>query len=259
NAIRNADPVGLQYILDIPKETWPNLYIPMSRICLEIPYTYREEAEKSQVHLTPWSTDHCESRKFVADSLTCRVRTSRHHFLMTSYGKTNYVNIEDGACFCRRWQTIGIPCEHRVRALGLANVDPTIHVSEYFTNDTYKAIYEPICIHIRGIEQWKILKTDLRDRTPILTIRAGRPRTQRKRREKMPGLVTKLRFYSRYQKNRYNRCSCKLLSILSDDNTRPTMTPSFAMSTEPPVSSQMKMLQSVCTKYFGYSMYHLFV
>ncbi|KAF6168773.1 hypothetical protein GIB67_012171 [Kingdonia uniflora] len=31
NVIRNTDPVGLQYILDIPKETWFNLYIPMSR------------------------------------------------------------------------------------------------------------------------------------------------------------------------------------------------------------------------------------
>ncbi|KAF6144851.1 hypothetical protein GIB67_001862 [Kingdonia uniflora] len=31
NAIRNKNPVGLQYILGIPKETWSNLYIPMSR------------------------------------------------------------------------------------------------------------------------------------------------------------------------------------------------------------------------------------
>ncbi|KAF6151404.1 hypothetical protein GIB67_020628 [Kingdonia uniflora] len=109
NAIRNTDPVGLQYILGIPKETWSNLYIPMSRyrvtytnhaegwnnvilkvkdlpihvfieelrrICSEMSYTYREEAEKSQARLTPWATDYSESRKFVVDSLTCRVRTS---------------------------------------------------------------------------------------------------------------------------------------------------------------------------------------
>ncbi|KAF6174999.1 hypothetical protein GIB67_026487 [Kingdonia uniflora] len=31
NVIRNTDPVGLQYILGIPKETWYNLCIPMSR------------------------------------------------------------------------------------------------------------------------------------------------------------------------------------------------------------------------------------
>ncbi|KAF6158987.1 hypothetical protein GIB67_042068, partial [Kingdonia uniflora] len=31
NAFQNTDPVGLQYILSIPKETWSNLYIPMSR------------------------------------------------------------------------------------------------------------------------------------------------------------------------------------------------------------------------------------
>ncbi|KAF6167879.1 hypothetical protein GIB67_027657 [Kingdonia uniflora] len=86
NVIQNTDPVGLQYILGIPKETWSNLYILMSRygvaytnhveswnnvilkvrylpihvfieklrrICLEIYYTYREEAEKSQACLTP--------------------------------------------------------------------------------------------------------------------------------------------------------------------------------------------------------------
>ncbi|KAF6142557.1 hypothetical protein GIB67_039521 [Kingdonia uniflora] len=64
-------------------------------------YTYREEAEKSQVRLMPWAMDHCESKKFVADSLTCRVRTSRHHFQMTSYGKTDSVNIKDGTCSYR--------------------------------------------------------------------------------------------------------------------------------------------------------------
>ncbi|KAF6142756.1 hypothetical protein GIB67_018467 [Kingdonia uniflora] len=31
NVIHNTDPVGLQYILGIPKETWFNLYISMSR------------------------------------------------------------------------------------------------------------------------------------------------------------------------------------------------------------------------------------
>ncbi|KAF6145350.1 hypothetical protein GIB67_016811 [Kingdonia uniflora] len=174
NAIRNNDPVGLQYKLGIPKETWSNLYNPMSRygvaytnhveswnnvilkvrdlpihvfieelhkICSEMSYTYREEAEKSQARLTPWVANHCESKKFVADSLTWRVRTSCHHF---------QVNIEDGTCSCRWWQTRGIPCEHGVHALGLANVDSTTRVSEYYINSTYKAVYEPIWIPIRG-------------------------------------------------------------------------------------------------------------
>ncbi|KAF6161274.1 hypothetical protein GIB67_009161 [Kingdonia uniflora] len=125
----------------------------LRRICSEMSYTYREEAEKSQAHLTPWDTDYCESRKFMANSLTCRVRTSRHHFQMTSYGITDLVNIKDGTCFCRWWQTMSIPCKHEIHALGLANVDPTVRVSEYFTNDTYKAVYEPIWIPIREIEQ----------------------------------------------------------------------------------------------------------
>ncbi|KAF6152406.1 hypothetical protein GIB67_038029, partial [Kingdonia uniflora] len=100
----NIDPVGLQFI-GIPKETWSNLYIPMSR----------EEAEKSEARLTPWVTDHY------------------------------------GTCSCRWWQTMGIPYEYGVRALDLANVDPAIRVSEYFTNDAFKAVYEPIWIPIRGI------------------------------------------------------------------------------------------------------------
>ncbi|KAF6150260.1 hypothetical protein GIB67_017160 [Kingdonia uniflora] len=91
---------------------------------------------------------------------------------------------------------MGIPCEHGVRALGLANIDSTTRVSEYFINNTYKVVYEPIWISIRGIEQWENLKTNPRIRAPIPTVQAGRPRTQRKRREKMPGLVTKLRFCS---------------------------------------------------------------
>ncbi|KAF6147310.1 hypothetical protein GIB67_009793 [Kingdonia uniflora] len=177
NAIRNIDPVGLQYILGIPKEIWYNLYIIMSRygaaytnhveswnnvilkvrdlpiqvfieelrrICSEMSYTYREEAEKSQARLTLWATDHCESKKFVADSLTYSVCTSRHYFQMTSYSITDSVNIDDGTCSFCWWQTMAIPYEHGVFALGLANVDPTTRVSEYFTNDTYKAIYEPI-------------------------------------------------------------------------------------------------------------------
>ncbi|KAF6155300.1 hypothetical protein GIB67_019826 [Kingdonia uniflora] len=75
----------------------------LSRICSEISYTYRKEAEKSQACLTSWATDHCESKKFIADSLTCRVRTSRHHFQITSYGRDDYVNIEDGTCSCCWW------------------------------------------------------------------------------------------------------------------------------------------------------------
>ncbi|KAF6152956.1 hypothetical protein GIB67_039663 [Kingdonia uniflora] len=170
----------------------------LCRIYSKISYTYREEAEKSQARLTSWATDHCESIKFVADSLTCRVRTSRHHFQMTSYGRADFVNIEDDTCSCRCWQTMGIPCEHGVRALSLINVDPTIRVSEYFINDTYKVVYKPIWIPIRGIKQYKILKTDLRVRVPIPIVQVGRPYTQRKRREKMSGIVTKLRFFSRY-------------------------------------------------------------
>ncbi|KAF6170916.1 hypothetical protein GIB67_014733 [Kingdonia uniflora] len=194
-----------------------------------------KEAEKSQARLTPWATDQCESRKFVVDSVTYRVCTLRHHFQMTSYGKTDSVNIEDGTCSCRWWQTMGIPCEHGVRALGLANVDPTTRVSEYFTNNSYTVVYEPIWIPIRGMEQWKILKTDPRVRAPIPIVQAGRPHTQRKKMEKIPHLVTKLRFSSRCQKSRHNRRSYKLLPIPSDDNKRPIMAPSFTMSTEPPV------------------------
>ncbi|KAF6136276.1 hypothetical protein GIB67_042761 [Kingdonia uniflora] len=108
---------------------------------------------------------------------------------------------------------------------------------EHVLSNEYKivVVYEPIWIPIRGIEQWKILKTNPRVHAPILTVRAGRPRTQRKRRGKMSGLVTKLRFCSRCRKNGYNRRSCKLLPISSDDNTCLTMTPSFTISTEPPV------------------------
>ncbi|KAF6160222.1 hypothetical protein GIB67_016658 [Kingdonia uniflora] len=112
------------------------------------------------------------------------VLSNEYKIVMTSYGRTDYVNIEDGIFSCRWWQAMGIPCEHGVRALDFANVDPTTCVSEYYTNNTYKAVYEPIWIPIRGIEQWKILKTDLHVRAPIPTVRAGRPRAQRKRSEK---------------------------------------------------------------------------
>ncbi|KAF6141085.1 hypothetical protein GIB67_006530 [Kingdonia uniflora] len=154
---------GVAYINHV--ESWNNVILKVRDLPIHVfieelhiiyskmSYTYREEAEKSQARLTPWATDHCESRKFVIDSITCRVRTSRHHFQMTSYARTDSVNIEDGTCSCRWWQTMGIPCKHGVRALGLANVYPTTRVSEYYTNNTYKAVYEPIWIPIRGIEQ----------------------------------------------------------------------------------------------------------
>ncbi|KAF6150284.1 hypothetical protein GIB67_033983 [Kingdonia uniflora] len=140
-----SDLVGLQYILGIPKETWSNLYIPMTRYGV----TYINNVES-------WN------------NVILKI---------TSYGRTDSVNIEDGICSCCWWQTMGIPCKHGVRALGLADIDPTIRVSEYFTNNTYKAVYEPIWIPIRGIEQWEILKTDTRVRAPIPTVRAGRPLT----------------------------------------------------------------------------------
>ncbi|KAF6142035.1 hypothetical protein GIB67_038003 [Kingdonia uniflora] len=96
----------------------------LRRIYSEMSYTYREEAEMSQARLTPWATDHCESRKFLADSLTCKVRTTRRHFQMTSYGRTDSINIEPGTYSCHWWKTMGIPCEQRVHALCLTNADP---------------------------------------------------------------------------------------------------------------------------------------
>ncbi|KAF6146374.1 hypothetical protein GIB67_020468 [Kingdonia uniflora] len=207
NDIRNAYPVGLQYILGIPKETWSNLYIPKSSCMISFVIGIRsfgilllwEEAKKSQARLTPWATDHCESRKLIADSLTCKM------VLVLVVGGKQWVY--------------------------LVNTEYALWVLLML----YKAVYEPIWIPIRGIEQWKILKTDPRVRTPIPIVRAGRPRMQRKRREKISGLVTKLRFCSRCQTNGHNRHSCKLLPIPSDGNTRPTMAPSFMISIEPPV------------------------
>ncbi|KAF6155261.1 hypothetical protein GIB67_019787 [Kingdonia uniflora] len=163
-------PYGVAYTNYV--ESWNNVILKvrdlpihvfieeLHRICSEMSYTYREEDEKSQARLTPWATDYCVSKK------------------------TDSVNIEDGTCSCRWWKMMGIPCEHGVHALGFANVDPTTRVSAYFTNDIYKAVYEPIWIPIRGIEQWKILKTDLHVHAPIPTVQACCPRTQRKRREK---------------------------------------------------------------------------
>ncbi|KAF6145276.1 hypothetical protein GIB67_041471, partial [Kingdonia uniflora] len=53
---------------------------------------------------------------------------------MTSYGKTNSFNIEDSTCSCRWRQTMGIPYEHGVRTLGLANLGSITRVFEYFRN-----------------------------------------------------------------------------------------------------------------------------
>ncbi|KAF6155557.1 hypothetical protein GIB67_004551 [Kingdonia uniflora] len=125
---------GVAYINHV--ESWDNVILKVKdlpihvfieelrRICSKMSYTYREEAEKNQARLTPWAMDHCEGRK------------------------TDSVNIEDGTCSCRWWQTMGIPYEHGVRALGLTNVDPTTRVSEFYTNNKYKAVYEPIGIPI---------------------------------------------------------------------------------------------------------------
>ncbi|KAF6145765.1 hypothetical protein GIB67_016214 [Kingdonia uniflora] len=157
SAAYKEDPYDFSKEFNIDTESLTKIPIHMfieelRRIYSEMSYTYMEEAEMSQARLTPWAMNYCESRKFVADSLTCRVRTPRHHFQMTSYGRTDYVNIEDGTCSYRWWQTMGLPCEHRVRTLGLANVDPTTPVSEYYTNNTYKTVYVPIWIPIRGIK-----------------------------------------------------------------------------------------------------------
>ncbi|KAF6175871.1 hypothetical protein GIB67_003359 [Kingdonia uniflora] len=134
NAIQNTNPVGLQYILGIPKYgvtytnhvgSWNNVILKardlpihtfieeLRRICSKISYTYREEAEKSQARLIPWATDHCESKKFMVDSLTYRVRTSRHHFPMTSYGRTDSVNIEDDGAAKGNPGKGGIGCIYR--------------------------------------------------------------------------------------------------------------------------------------------------
>ncbi|KAF6151093.1 hypothetical protein GIB67_042428 [Kingdonia uniflora] len=206
NVIRNTDPVGLQYILGIPIEIWSNLYIPMSRY--GVAYTN---------HVESWNNVILKVRDLPIHMF---IEELRRICLKMSY--TYREEAEKSQTRLTSWATYHcIPCKHGVRALGLANVDPTTRISEYFTNNTYKTVYEPIWIPIRRIEQWKILKTDPRVRVPIPIVRASRPCTQRKRREKMFGLATKLRFCSRCRKNGHNRHSCMLLPIPSDDNTCP--------------------------------------
>ncbi|KAF6136964.1 hypothetical protein GIB67_030728 [Kingdonia uniflora] len=88
---RGLDPrrYGVAYTNHV--ESWNNVILKvrdlpihvfnekLRRIYSEMSYMYREEAEKSQARLAPWATNHYESRKFVADSLTCRVSKKGHN------------------------------------------------------------------------------------------------------------------------------------------------------------------------------------
>ncbi|KAF6172581.1 hypothetical protein GIB67_017134 [Kingdonia uniflora] len=168
------EPLFLNQLYDLICHRYTLIWYLASMIYSEMSYTYRKEAEKSQARLTPWATD--------------------------------YWRAKNGTCHFRWWQTIGIPYEHRVHTLGLANVKPTTRAFEYYSNNTYKAVYEPIWIPIRGIKQWKILKTDPRVRAPILTVERSSSHAKEEK-GKNAGLVTKLRLCSRCRKTGHNRRS----------------------------------------------------
>ncbi|KAF6136949.1 hypothetical protein GIB67_030713 [Kingdonia uniflora] len=141
---------------------------PFQTIPTKVPLSNEPSIPQSSIHLSnePVLTNALPSNELTLTNVPLSIKPEP----IIGQSETS-----DGTCSCRWWQTMGIPCEHGVRALGLANVDPTISVSEYYTNNTYKAVYEPIWIPIRGIELYKILKTDPRVRDPIPTVRAGHP------------------------------------------------------------------------------------
>ncbi|XP_057250020.1 uncharacterized protein LOC130591119 [Beta vulgaris subsp. vulgaris] len=114
-------------------------------------------------------------RVIIKDSRTCHAYPSgRGVYEIHDDRSVLHVSLTNRACICGRWQIIGIPCKHGVRAILDVGKEPLDFVSEWFSVLRYKQAYRGNISPIPDQEQWP--EMDLPKLTPPAMKRGiGRP------------------------------------------------------------------------------------
>jgi hypothetical protein len=80
---------------------------------------------------------------------------------MTSDGKKYIVNIVKKSCTCSKWDLIGMPCKHAIRAISYKGHNFEDYVDDYFKKKTYMSVYSHLIQPCIGPDFWPIGDGDL--------------------------------------------------------------------------------------------------
>ncbi|XP_077246056.1 uncharacterized protein LOC143885901 [Tasmannia lanceolata] len=175
-----------KWIEEVPKKNWASVYFPGSRYnelptnaveCFnvilkearELPITslvdhirwkdsnffqsHHKLGHSWNTHLTgkaeEWFVSPCDS--------ACRYTPyacSWTEFEVKSLTNADRVDLEKKTCTCGRFQTIGLPCEHVITAMGMNHLDPYVYCEEWFLADTYLNTYDGVVYPTLDRSQW---------------------------------------------------------------------------------------------------------
>jgi len=74
----------------------------------------------------------------------------------------------------------GIPCAHAISAIWAGSAKPVDYISDCYTVDMLRKVYDPIVYHMPGEEQWTKTNNEHVD-LPVVRIQLGRPQIVRTR------------------------------------------------------------------------------
>lgn len=75
-------------------------------------------------------------------------------FEVKSFSDKYIVNLLQHSCTCRKWDLIGIPCQHAISAIFLKHEDVEDYVSHWYTVETYRKSYEHIIYPVPSEKFW---------------------------------------------------------------------------------------------------------
>ncbi|XP_039134262.1 uncharacterized protein LOC120271654 [Dioscorea cayenensis subsp. rotundata] len=135
-------------------------------------------------HCQTWDTYLCPTihkkiKDVVEESKALVVGCSDGEHFEVIDNQSNYVNLHERECSCRRWQVYGLPCKHVCAAIMLTDTNVHRFIERYHTVNLFQEAYGnqifPIPDHDKLRDDNRVLQLWL----PIAKKKPGRPRRRR--------------------------------------------------------------------------------
>lgn len=203
----------VRYILEARELTILSMLEKIRSKLMNRIYTKQEECKKWVFDICPKIKQKVE--KNIEMSNTCYALPSRMGiFQLTDRDKQFVVDIKNKQCDCRRWQLIGIPCNHAISCLRHERIKPEDEVSFCYTIQSFKQAYMFNIMPVRDKTHWEKMN-GVPVNPPVYEKKVGRPKTTRRKQPQELDAGTKISKHSvqihcSYCKNvGHNKKGCK--------------------------------------------------
>ncbi|XP_010554999.1 PREDICTED: uncharacterized protein LOC104824602 [Tarenaya hassleriana] len=120
------------------------------------------QAERCKTEFTPRFMRKLDT--MLARARHCHIiRSGQGKYEVSEFGVSYTVDLSANTCACRRWQLMGIPCQHAIIVIKVTRDKLSRYVSHYFLKSTWQATYQNNINPVNGEPLWQ-----RSDKPPIL-------------------------------------------------------------------------------------------